>query len=54
MTVLQELNELGTAMVCGKVSPDGPGCIDLATLTDITQGTSGQTEVGILGTPSRP
>lgn len=53
VTVLQELNELGTAMVCGKGSPDGPGCIDLATLTDITQGTSGQTEVGC-GTPSRP
>ena len=41
-------------MACGKGSPDGHGCIELASLTDITQGTGGQTEVGILGTPSRP
>lgn len=34
-----------------KVLPDGPGCIDLATLTDITQGTSGQTEVEFLEHP---
>ena len=35
-------------MACGKGSPDGPGCLELASLTDITQGTSAQTEVGIL------